>query len=95
MPQLKKVVLGMGNRLIYSDTYDQALALLNGGNGQTESAPPTGNAISSTLGPAPASPAIVDSIRAHMQRYRELQGQGKWSEAGKELEAIQADLNRR
>ncbi|MCL4402072.1 MAG: UPF0182 family protein, partial [Acidobacteria bacterium] len=28
MPQLKKVVLAVGNRLIYTDTYDQALAQL-------------------------------------------------------------------
>ena len=31
MPQLKKVVLAVGNRLIYADTYDQALAQLTGG----------------------------------------------------------------
>ena len=31
MPQLKKVVLAVGNRLIYADTYDQALAQLSGG----------------------------------------------------------------
>jgi uncharacterized membrane protein (UPF0182 family) len=28
MPQLKKVVLAVGNRLIYTDTYDEALAQL-------------------------------------------------------------------
>ena len=32
MPQLKKVVLAVGNRLIYADTYDEALAQLAGGN---------------------------------------------------------------
>src|SRR5580700_10937679 len=31
MPQLKKVVLFAGGRLIYADTYDQALAQLTGG----------------------------------------------------------------
>src|SRR6185437_17132389 len=31
MPQLKKVVLAMGNRLIYRDTFDQALAELTTG----------------------------------------------------------------
>jgi uncharacterized membrane protein (UPF0182 family) len=30
MPQLKKVVLVVGERLIYADTYDQALAELSG-----------------------------------------------------------------
>ncbi len=31
MPQLKKVVLAMGDRLVYRDTFDQALAELTGG----------------------------------------------------------------
>ena len=31
MPQLKKVVLAMGDRLIYRDTFDEALAELTGG----------------------------------------------------------------
>ena len=31
MPQLKKVVLAVGNRLIYTDTYDEALAQLSTG----------------------------------------------------------------
>jgi uncharacterized membrane protein (UPF0182 family) len=35
MPQLKKVVLAMGDRLIYRDTFDQALADLT-----REAAPP-------------------------------------------------------
>ena len=30
MPQLKKVVLAVGNPLIYADTYEQALAQLSG-----------------------------------------------------------------
>src|SRR5215470_15457687 len=31
MPQLKKVVLSVGNRLIYADSYEQALAQLTTG----------------------------------------------------------------
>ena len=30
IPQLKKIVLATGNTLIYTDTYDQALAQLSG-----------------------------------------------------------------
>jgi uncharacterized membrane protein (UPF0182 family) len=30
MPQLKKVILAIGNTLIYRDTYEQALGDLNG-----------------------------------------------------------------
>ncbi len=33
MPQLKKVVLAMGNHLIYADSYEQALAEINGVSG--------------------------------------------------------------
>ena len=41
MPQLKKVTLAIGNRLIYTDTYDQALAQLTSGV-QTGTAPAIG-----------------------------------------------------
>jgi hypothetical protein len=32
----------------------------------------------------------LNNIRDHLRRYRDLAAQGKWSEAGKELEAIEA-----
>jgi hypothetical protein len=38
----------------------------------------------------PSSDPRLDQVRQHLQRYRELTAQGKWSEAGKELEAIQS-----
>jgi uncharacterized protein len=99
MPQLKKVVLAVGNRLIYADTYEQALTMLAG------SAPSAYAAVSNanTGTPAPAAPAApqpastdprVQSIRQHLQRYRELASQGKWAEAGRELDAIQAEANK-
>ncbi len=92
MPQLKKVVLAVGNRLIYADTYEQALAQLRGGPGQAPS-PPAGVTTTQTLTQAPSTQTTdprVTEIRRHLERYRELTAQGKWSEAGKELEAIQA-----
>src|ERR1019366_5480339 len=84
MPQLKKVVLAVGNRLVYADTYELALAELTGGAQQLiaqaaapGATPPTGD-------------ARLQQVRDHLRRYRELASQGKWSEAGKELEAIEA-----
>jgi uncharacterized membrane protein (UPF0182 family) len=95
MPQLKKVVLSYGNRLVYADSYEQGLAQLGAGNGTA--APTNTNTTSST--PAPVviqlPPAILDSIRAHLQKYKQLQGQGRWSEAGRELEAIEAELQKK
>ena len=97
MPQLKKVVLAVGNRLIYSDTYEQALAQLSVGGQQLvqqATAPAAGAA------PAPggaAAPAVardprIDRVRGHLKRYRDAATQGRWSDAGKALEAIEAEV---
>jgi uncharacterized protein len=98
MPQLKKVVLGVGNRLIYTDSYEQALAQLTGIEEVKENTKP-GTTISSSGAPAVSSGPVIpaaalDSIRGHLRKYRELQGQGRWSDAGKELEAIEAELKK-
>jgi hypothetical protein len=97
MPQLKKVVLAVGNRMIYADTYDEALAQLSGGAQQliqqaTAAPAPAGAAPASAAAPAPD--ARVARVREHLRRYRELSAQGKWSEAGKELEAIETEVGK-
>jgi uncharacterized membrane protein (UPF0182 family) len=101
MPQLKKVVLAVGNRLIYADTYEQALAQLSSGGGvsATAGAPaaPGQGAV-----PSPAAPQVqqknldprIEAIRQHLQRYRDLTAQGKWADAGRELEAIQSEVQK-
>jgi uncharacterized protein len=95
MPQLKKVALAMGNNLVYADTYQEALAQMAGDNiaapqpaGQQQAAAPA-----PAGGATPATPtpdARIMEIRRHFERYRDLVSQGKLSEAGKELEAIQS-----
>ena len=100
MPQLKKVVLALGNHLIYADSYEQALAEINGVSG----APPAVQAQAVIqAGAQAAAPAVaavkagdprLESIRQHLQRYRELAGQGKLADAGRELDAIQAELSK-
>ncbi len=98
MPQLRKVVVAMGNKLIYEDTYDQALAqLYRASHGGT---PPTSQPSAgapSPPGAAPPAPPVttgaektLDTVRYHLRRYRELASQGRWAEAGKELEALEA-----
>ena len=90
MPQLKKVALVVGNTLVYADTYEQALAQLEAiQRGQTPAVPAT-TQTSSAAAPAPSIDLRIDEVRRHLQRYRDLAAQGKWSEAGKELEAIEA-----
>ena len=38
---------------------------------------------------APGDPRL-QQVREHLRRYRELAAQGKWSEAGRELEAVES-----
>jgi uncharacterized membrane protein (UPF0182 family) len=96
MPQLKKVVLAVGDRLIYTDTYDQALAQLSGGAQQliqqAAAAPQTAPVPGAAAVAPPAADQRLQRVREHLRRYRELGAQGKWSEAGKELEAIEAEV---
>ncbi|MEO8593303.1 MAG: UPF0182 family protein [Candidatus Solibacter sp.] len=91
MPQLKKVVLAVGNRLIYADTYELALSQLTGSAQElvTQASSTAPEKTPSGSAPAPGD-ARLQQVRDHLRRYRELASQGKWSEAGKELEAIEA-----
>jgi uncharacterized membrane protein (UPF0182 family) len=98
MPQLKKVVLAMGNTLIYRDTYEQALAELAGIEAPAGPAPAAQPAAAATAAPQPRSPDVqmrLERIRQHLTRYREMTGQGRWAEAGKELEALDAEVQKR
>jgi len=97
MPQLKKVVLAIGNTLIYRDTYEQALgdlsALMQGGVAEAAKQPAAAADVTGVAaGPAPDR--LRESIRNHLRRSRELFSQGKWSEAGKELDAIEAEVRK-
>jgi uncharacterized protein len=110
MPQLKKVVVAIGNTLIYRDTYEQALgdldALMQGGLPAAVTQQPATSAATSgaasgassaATAAAPGGPVIdrvKESVRNHLARARELLGQGKWAEAGKELDAIEAEVRK-
>jgi uncharacterized membrane protein (UPF0182 family) len=94
MPQLKKIVLSVGNRLVYADSYEGALGQLSSGAQQViREATSTAPAESAT--PAAArgtADTRLQQVRDHLRRYREFAAQGKWAEAGKELEAIEASV---
>ena len=98
MPQLKKIALAMGNTLVYTDTWQQALDQLAASMGTAapqEQAMPASSAPVSTLQQQrPQADPRLAEIRQHFQRYRDFNAQGKWAEAGKELEAIQAIIGR-
>jgi uncharacterized protein len=66
------------------------------GAGEAQSVSSSNAPAAATLGNAPGSDAAktLQDVRAHLQRYRDLNAQGKYAEAGKELEAIQQLLNK-
>ena len=83
MPQLKKIVIAAGNRLIYEDTYDQALAVLSGTAitpralpGEPVNPPATPATIVSPTLPANRDAVILD----HLQKLR------------KEIDALETEL---
>jgi uncharacterized membrane protein (UPF0182 family) len=107
MPQLKKVALAMGNLMAYADTYQQALnQLIQASNGQgppvettQQQQPPTAadtqTAPANTAAAASSdAPQRLQQIRDHLARYRELSAQGKWADAGRELDEIQRLVQR-
>ena len=95
------ISLVRGSTLIYADTYEAALAQLQSiQGGKPVQTPEPSSAASSAAHPEVTSAAPVpsdtriDSIRLHLQRYRELSAQGKWADAGKELEAVESAVKR-
>ena len=98
MPQLKKVVVAYGNELIYTDTYEQALTQLASGQGASIPKDLKSNETvpgSSASGPPPNGAERIENLRQWMDRYRKAAQLGQWTEAGKALEALEAELRKK
>ncbi len=69
MPQLKKIVLAMGNRLIYEDTFEQALNRLSGGRfrGTDDLPPPRAITLDSEGAPVQATAADIEQDRQRLR----------------------------
>jgi uncharacterized protein len=102
MPQLKKVAIAFGNDLIYTDTYDQAVAQLTGrrmessapGQEKEAPAPSPGSAAPGQTSGGGQHSRQLETIRQLMDRYRKAASLGQWSEAGKALEGIETELRK-
>jgi uncharacterized protein len=94
MPQLKKVVLAMGDRLIYRDTFEQALAELTGGAAPrgaavaavASSATPAA-AASASAPPAPSLPAALADRISHLRDQAE--------QLAKDLDALEKETQKK
>jgi hypothetical protein len=86
-------VLAKGSELVYADTYQEALKQLESLQGGAPAPPVSPNVSAGARSPAPVAGVAdtrIETIRGHLDRYRALSAQGKWAEAGKELEAVES-----
>src|SRR6202158_683164 len=88
MPQLKKVVLAMGDRLIYRDTFDDALADLTG-------APTSAQARAAAVAPnsSPAPSANAKNVPTLEERLRVLHDQAE--QLTRELEKLEKEAGKK
>jgi uncharacterized protein len=90
MPQLKKVVLAIGDRLVYRDTFDEAVADLTGGLVPSKMTPP-GATPAQTQAPS-AAPA-ANAVPALADRLRQLRDQAE--QLVQEIDKLQKDTNKK
>ncbi|MGC9968501.1 MAG: UPF0182 family protein [Minisyncoccia bacterium] len=83
MPQLKYVVAASGDQMVYEKTFSAALERLIGAGPTLMPPPATITAVS-----VPASLDLTQEILGRLDKYFGLLQQGKFSEAGNELQAI-------
>ena len=88
MPQVKKVVLAMGDRLIYRDTFGEALAELTG-----TPALPQPPASAATSSPPPAQEAAGQNSSALAERIRRLREQAE--QLARELETLEKETSKK
>jgi uncharacterized protein len=86
MPQLKKVVLAIGDRLIYRDTFEEALAELTG-----VGAPAT--AVTASAVPKPAAVSNQADASALAEQLKHLRVQAE--DLAKELEKLENDTRKK
>jgi uncharacterized membrane protein (UPF0182 family) len=98
LPEMKKVVLAVGDRLVYADDLPSAMAELAQPPGTaagaavstTPAAPPAAGAPPATLpAAATANRALLQQVAQHLARYQALTAQGEFAQAGAELQAAQ------
>ncbi len=88
MPQLKKVVLAIGDRLIYQDTFGEALAALTGGGAPQK---PAGQGVA--LMPNAPPPAAGSAAPALADRLRQLRDQAE--QLVQEIDKLQKDAQKK
>ncbi len=90
MPELKRVVLACGTgKLAYAATFEEALKQLvgKGLTGLSEPTPVKGKPVASS------TESLIKEAARHLENYQRLTGEGKFGEAGREIDQLTQILN--
>ncbi len=95
MPELRRVVVSTGEQIGYGKTFSEALLQVAGKSAAGAAPSPAPEAVAPAPGKGAAPPAALGREAAeHLDRYRKLTAQGKYTEAGAELEALGKTIDR-
>lgn len=91
IPELKRVVVAQGNRVVMRETLEAGLAELFGGS---TAARPSSAATSGATTPSPSNDnsSLAQRAQEHYDRAIAAQRAGNWAEYGREIEALGAIL---
>jgi uncharacterized membrane protein (UPF0182 family) len=106
IPELKRVIVASGNRVVMGTTLDEALSAMFGGGQPAAAAAPvtvTGPAAGTTgagaaaapgvaVGPAGSVPALLQQAQEHYDRALAAQRAGDWAEYGRQIDALGAAI---
>ncbi len=94
LPELKRVIVASGNRIIMRDNLEQALAGLVTGQASIETPPAaeTGDAAPPDIVLDATLEAVINSANQHFEAAEAAQRAGDWAAYGLELEALKQDL---
>jgi uncharacterized membrane protein (UPF0182 family) len=100
IPELKRVIVASGNRVVMGTTLDEALNAMFGSG--KPAAPVTGGAAGKagaaaaapgvTVGPAGSVPALLQQAQEHYDRALAAQRAGDWAEYGRQIDALGAAI---
>ncbi|MFQ5459498.1 MAG: UPF0182 family protein, partial [Anaerolineae bacterium] len=93
LPELKRVIVATGDKIVMRDTLDEALAAVVGaGPPVVDEAATRGEAVPGA--PEPAVPDLVGDLRDQWQRAEDARREGDWETFGREMDALDTALSR-
>jgi uncharacterized membrane protein (UPF0182 family) len=107
LPELKRVIVASGDRIAMSETLEDALAaLIEAGPDDSETVEPIVEEEAAEVAPSDeptpseevsidaTTQSLIQSANAHFEAAEAAQREGDWATYGRELEALQQDLQR-